>query len=271
MTTTSSDFLLPNFFIFGAWAGYVGCVACFGFARTVLVPKLLTKSFRERFQSLSEKETKNFYSLVPSAVHALVQVLFHPAWISLGFSQGHSEDRVHYFNDSWPAFFSGIFVGYLIGDYNMMGYKDLGPIFTLHHMSASLAWTVSNHLRTMQWYQCFLQFCEFSTIFLDFRQYVLTSGYPKNSTIATLANLGLFLSFFAVRVLPLPIILYRWITNDFSSLREVHGMTVAVANSLFLTIHVGLQSFWFSLMVKKLVATVAGKPWSASSSKKKEE
>jgi hypothetical protein len=266
MTTTPGESFLPPFFLYGFAAGFVGCVICFGFARAVLVPKLSTDSFRDRFQSLSTKEARNFYSLVPSAVHALAQVLFHPAWISLGFSLAHSEDPVNYYDDTWPAFFSGVFVGYLVGDFAILGPKHLGAIFSLHHLSASAAWILSNHLRTMQWYSSFLQFCEFSTLFLNYRQVLLTAGYPSSSSIATMASLGLFLSFFAVRVLPLPGIIYQWITKDFAALHEAHGMTVAAANTVFLTIHVGLQSFWFSLMVQKLVAVAFGKP-----SKKKEE
>jgi len=251
---------LPDYFIYGTMASYVGTVICFSLARKLVVPKLLPDAFRQRVEALSTKDRLNFYSLIPSTVHALIQIMFHPAWISLGYSPEHTADRVHYFDETWPSFFSGVFVGYLLADYSLLPADVLGTIFTVHHLSASACWILSGHSRIMQYYASFLQFCEFSTLFMNARQVVLTAGYSSSSSVASFSSLGLFVSFFLVRVLPLPKIVYDWLTTDCVSLYEKHGLYIAMAFSLFLTIHVGLQSFWFSLMVKKIIGIVAGKP-----------
>jgi len=251
---------LPDYFIYGTMASYVGTVICFSLARKLVVPKLLPDAFRERVEALTTKDRLNFYSLLPSTVHALIQIMFHPAWISLGYSPEHTADRVHYFDETWPSLFSGVFVGYLLADYSLLPATTLGPLFTVHHLSASACWILSSHSRIIQYYLSNLQFCEFSTLFMNARQVVFTAGYSSSTSVARFLSLGMFVSFFVVRVLPLPKLVYYWITTDCVSLYEKHGLYVAMAFSVFLAIHVGLQSFWFSLMMKKVIEMVAGKP-----------
>jgi hypothetical protein len=257
--STADDSFLPPFFLYGMTAGFVGVFVFFGLARDVLIPKLATKAFRERLSGLSRKDKNFLYITLPSMVHAIAHSFFHPAWISFGFSPEHNENRVTYFDDTWPAFFSGVFVGYLVGDLTVLGPKDLGPVYLIHHISASAIWTISASFRSMQWYASLLQFAEFSTIFLNIRQVVLTAGYPSSAPISLAASLSFFLSFLAARILPLPTLVRQWLTKDYDAMKEERGMTLAVCNSAALLIHVGLQSFWFFLMIKTIVGMAIGK------------
>jgi hypothetical protein len=174
----------------------------------------------------------------------------------MGYSAAHNANRVTHFDDGWPACFSGIFVGYLIADFFVCGPADLGPAYIVHHLSAIVIWTWVTCIGAMQWYASLLQFCEFSTIFMNIRQWVLTAGHPSSSPTAMVVSLLFFLSFFAVRVIPLPTLVYQWITNDFAKLSDEKGKAVAMASSSTLMIHVVLQSFWFMLMVKKIAKLV---------------
>jgi hypothetical protein len=249
--------VLPEFFLYGAAAGVVGFFFFFWLA-TIVLPNMTPPSFQEKVKALSPKDRYLLYTLVPSTVHALVQ-MGHPAYISLGFSAAHTADKVTYFDEKWPVLYMGVFVGYLMGDFCTLGPKILAPVFEIHHLAASACWTMSAHLHSMQWYASFLQFCEFSTFFLNYRQILLTAGYTSSDTEVTLASLGLFLSFGAVRVAPLPGIMYGWVTRDYGVFRDKNGQGAAAVCCLFFAIHAGLQTFWFGLMVKKLLSAVLGK------------
>jgi hypothetical protein len=257
--------VLPEFFLYGVAAGTVGFFFFFWLA-TVIIPNMTPPSFQEKVKALSPKDRSLFYSLVPSTVHSFVQ-MGHPAYISLGFSAAHTADKVTYFDEGLPALYMGVFVGYLIGDFLTLGPAILGPIFVIHHLAASACWTMSAHFHAMQWYASFLQFCEFSTFFLNYRQILLTAGYTSSDAKVTLASLGLFLSFGAVRVAPLPGIIYGWVTRDYFVFRDTNGPGAAAVCYLFFAIHAGLQTFWFGLMVKKLLSAVLG----GGKKKKKEE
>jgi len=263
-----SVFSVKPLFVYGTVSGFVGFYVVFYLMRDVLIPRLASASLQEKLASLAtRKERVFFYSTFPSMVHALVQSAFDPMYISLGYSQEHNDNRVTHFDPGIPAYFSGIFNGYLIADFIICGPKDLGPAYCLHHLSAIAVWTGSAYFGAMQWYASMFQFCEFSTIFMNIRQWVLTAGYPSSSPIGIAATLSFFLSFFAVRVLPLPSIVYQWPTTDYPRLSADKGTGVALFSGSALVIHVSLQSFWFLLMVKKIVQIVVG----GGKKKKKEE
>ncbi len=259
MSEQADAFNLPPFFVYGAAAGFIVTFASYFIAKDVVVARLITPSFRERVLALkTEKDRTFFYATFASMIHAIVQSLFHPAYIALGFSKEHNENRVTYFDNGWPSCFSGMFVGYLIADFFVCGPAALGPMYILHHLSAAGIWTWSSGFGAMQWYGSMLQFCELSTIFMNLRQWILTAGYPSGSPVELAISLSFFLSFFAVRVLPLPGLVYKWVTNDFKRLSAEKGSALALGSSSTLLIHVMLQSFWFMLMVKKIVRLVTG-------------
>lgn len=260
MTGISIDaniFDIPPMFLYGTASGFVGAYIVWFATQYVLIPKFLPQSFREKVDKLATlKEKKNLYSTFPSMAQALVQCSFHPLFIFLQLSPEHAANRVTYFDYGWPAFFSGIFVGYLIADFVYMGPVDLGAAYCLHHLAAIVSWVWMNRLGAMQWYASMLQFAEFSTILLNVRQWVLTTGYPSSSPMVKRVSLSFFLAFFVVRVAPLPCLIYLWLTNDFAQLSDEKGLPVAVLGSCSLTIHVLLQSLWFLMMVRKMVKMV---------------
>lgn len=255
----SLSFYLPPSFQYGVAAGFVGVYASYFMAKDVLIPKFGSPSFKEKVAALKPgKETRFFYATFASMAHAIVQSFFHPAFIALGLSAAHNENRVTYFDDGWPAGFSGIFVGYLVADFFVCGPAALGPMYCVHHLSAAIIWTWTSGFGAMQWYASMLQFCEFSTIFMNLRQWVLTAGYPSDSKTVLGISMAFFATFFGVRVLPLPGLVHKWISNDFAKLSDEKGKTLALASTSTLIIHVCLQSFWFMLMVKKIVKLVTG-------------
>jgi hypothetical protein len=250
---------VPPFFLYGVASGFVGTYAVFYGSKNVLIPKVATPSFKEKVAALKPGKEENFFlSTFPSMVHAIVQSFFHPAFISLGFSPEHMANRVTYFDAGWPACFSGIFVGYLLADFLIIGPKDLGLAYCIHHLSAIWIWTWGTCQGAMQWYASMLQFCELSTIFMNIRQWVLTAGYSSGSSVTLGVSMLFFLSFFAVRVFPLPKLVYQWVTNDYNQLAGEKGTPLALASTSTLLLHVLLQSFWFMLMVKKIAKLVTG-------------
>ena len=274
LSTTSSMLNLPPSFITGACVGVVGySISWFGFK--VALNTFSTDEFKDRIKKLDERARLNFLSLGPSTVHAVAQVI--GTYNTVFKSQSHLLERTKYFIDSSdngitnsnPTLYSGIFVGYLISDVVAIGIKNLGNVFVVHHISASAAWILVVYHRTMQWYSSFLQFNELSTIFVNLRQLLLTAGYTSSSTEVTISSLAMFIVFGAIRVLPLPWIIYNWITTDAYGVYEKVGTVPAILCSCFMAIHVCLQSYWFSLMAKKFISFLFGS--SKDKDKKKKE
>ena len=110
----------------------------------------------------------------------------------------------------------------------------------------------------MQPLAAFLQFNELSTPLLHLRQLLLYSGYTSKDSLLTVVNLSFFVLFGLIRFLPLPWILYHWITTDFMAIKDEVGMGGACALSLFVMVHVGLQGSWFMTMCGKLVGMARG-------------
>lgn len=152
-----------------------------------------------------------------------------------------------------PCFYMGFFVGYLITDTaSSPSLKVLGLPYAIHHISASMCWTFCASNRIMQHLASFLQFNELSTVFMNVRQVLLTAGYKSSDGIVTVVSLSFFALFSAVRVFPLPFLVYKWINHEFVSIRDEVGWGGAGLLSLFLATNVMLQGSWFALMVRKL-------------------
>ena len=78
------------------------------------------------------------------------------------------------------------------------------------------------------------------------------------------------ISFFIVRVIPLPWLVQYWITKDYHKLANEKGTPLAVANTMSLSIHVVLQTFWFLLMIKKMIGMIFGKKKKTRTATKKD-
>lgn len=110
----------------------------------------------------------------------------------------------------------------------------------------------------MQPLAAFLQFNELSTPLLHLRQLLLYSGYTSKDSLLTIVNLSFFVFFGLIRVLPLPWIVLNWITTDYIAIKQEVGLGGALALSLFVMVHVGLQGSWFMTMCGKLVGMARG-------------
>mmetsp|Transcript_12323 Transcript_12323/g.18074 ORF Transcript_12323/g.18074 Transcript_12323/m.18074 type:complete len:262 (-) Transcript_12323:202-987(-) len=246
---------LSHAFLIGAGASAIG------FGISLKITQLAVSCFpklQERVDKLDNKARKYFFVTGPSTLHSLVHVLG-----TGGFLLRLEKQSVTTFDDrlivdyGWtslgPAFYAGVFAGYLMADAVYLGIEDLGPMYVLHHFSAATNWTLCDYTRCMQFLASFLQFNEFSTIFMNARQVLLTAGYDSKGKHVMAASYVFFLSFFLVRVIPLPMIVYKWISNDFRVIKTEAGTPTAAFLSFCVLAHVSLQSTWFAMMLRKVL------------------
>lgn len=227
--------------------------------------KLCTKSFQEKVSNLTFEQLYHYHSLLPSTVHAVIQIVGTYYCVFYGDKDALVFDTAMFVNYGitgiGPSFYMGYFVGYLITDVIFApSLKILGYPFVVHHISAAMCWTYCASYRIMQPLASFLQFNELSTILMNLRQVLLTAGYTSSDPIVTIVSLSFFTMFAAVRVLPLPLVAHQWILRDFASIRDEVGLGSAMLLSVFLAVNVMLQGSWFSMMIRKLIGMITKKP-----------
>lgn len=257
---------LPESFLYGVAAGSLGFYATLG-ATQVMLQQVAPRFVEQRIMKLAEKPRYFFWVLGPSTVHGLVQVIGTVAFLPKMINDpivgaGDSIDTrlwVDYgLTGLGPSFYSGIFVGYLMADFAFLRPRKLGTQYVMHHLSAIVCWTMAQSLQSFQFVAQLLQFCEFSTIFMNLRQFYLTAGYDSSSKPVVWSSLAFFVSFGLVRVAPLPWILYQWLTQDFVLVRDNIGWGAALSFSAFFAVHTTLQVMWFRLMVQRVLAKFTG-------------
>ena len=96
--------------------------------------------------------------------------------------------------------------------------------------------------------QFILQFNELSTPLMNVRQVMLTAGYKSSDLPVTIISLLFFFTFGAVRFFPLPFIIRNWVGRDYSAIQNEVGTGAAMMLSVFVAVHVFLQSSWFLQM-----------------------
>lgn len=252
-----SNAIIPPHFLMGVGASIVTYYATYFTVDKLILPQFKSSALYQNMEKLTDAKRRSFLCIFPSTVHAAVHCFGLPAVIALGYSEGHNLQKIAFYDEIWPSFYQGFFAGYMIADYSKT-YKDLETAYVVHHIASCAAWFLSAYLRSMQWQTTLLQFCEVSTFFLNLRQFFLTSGYPSSGTTMTVTNLIFFLSFTAVRVVPLPMILREWATLGFHDMRAKDGFAMASVGTMFTLIHCALQTTWFAIMVKKLVQVLSG-------------
>jgi hypothetical protein len=241
----------------GVGASIVTYYATYFAVEKLILPQFKSSALYQNLEKLTPYKRTSFLCIFPSTVHAAVHCFGLPTLIALGYSEGHNLQKIAFYDEIWPAFYQGFFAGYMIADYAKT-YEDLETAYVVHHVASCAAWFLSAYLRSMQWQTTLLQFCEFSTFFLNLRQFFLTSGYPSSGTTMTATNLIFFLTFVAVRVVPMPMILREWVTLGFHDMRAKDGLAMASVGTMFTMIHCGLQTTWFGFMVKKLIQALSG-------------
>jgi len=256
-----SSYGISHSFLAGAATSVIG------FALSLKATDLATDYFpklKERVDKLDEKARKFFYCIISSTVHSFAQVFGTVGFLRRLYGQPviNFDNRliVEYgLTKFGPCFYNGMFVGYLLADAAHLGFKNLGPMYTVHHFMAATTWMAFEYTKSMQFSSSFLQFNEFSTIFLNLRQLYLTLGYTSKDKEVARVSYVFFFSFFLVRVLPLPILFHNWFMRDFQIIRNDVGMGVAGLYSMAYLCHAGLQSTWFIMMVRKILGTKSKK------------
>jgi hypothetical protein len=258
-TMTTELPLIPPYFIYGAASSIAVYYCSYWIGESVLIPRFGSSTLQKKLASLNEKKYINFVTTIPSTFHAVIQCIGFPVHLALGYSEAHNLNKIVHYDEYWPAYYQGFFAGYMVADFLKSGLDNLGPAFTTHHVAAVLAWTYSAYLRSMQWQTTLLQFCEFSTPFMNARQLLIMAGYDTNGSVMTWVNFLFFLSFGAVRVAPLPKILSHWVSDGYSDMKEKDGFVPAAIGTSFTVIHTCLQTMWFAMMIRKLMEVIRGR------------
>ena len=243
--------VFPPAFWYGAFAGAIGYSVSTWIGKWWFRSRASASFHKHVHTTLDTKQRESFFSLFPSTVHAVVQIV-GSAYVSLYGPYPAGKNPITYFDSRLlveygltgfgPTVFMGIFVGYLLADWQKIGTNNLGPLMTGHHVLASLCWTMCTSLQCMQWLAVFLQFNECSTLFVNLRQYLLTAGYASSSKEVIGASLAMFVTFGAVRVFPLPKIVYNWMTQDYTTLQHSKGTGPAIITTVFISFHVLMQT-----------------------------
>ena len=271
--------LPPPSFLYGLLAGAILTLLCRKLS-SILTGHFTTPSFQTRVKALNSNKLYHYHSLLPSTVHALVQivgtvgvVLHGRRGLDYDYDYDHDYDNRTTHDKSpsllfderslvtygltplGPAIYMGIFVGYLLADtLSAPSPSDMEYIYIVHHLAASLCWTYAACHRILQPYALLLQFCELSTPLMNARQLLLIAGYPSSSKSVMGLSLLFFATFGMVRVATLPYIIQGWVGRDYDAVGTVEGVgwRGAVGVSVFVGIHAVLQINWFGMMCWKL-------------------
>lgn len=219
----------------------------------------------ECYSRFSKGGRADWDSRLPSNVQAVIAVLgtYYPSLLSTVFL----EDRVNHWDPRlWvpygvtglgPTWFMGLFVGYLLADLVVVvkHWKevDMPAVNTIHHVLAVCSWSLSLHLHTMQWYACIWLMAELSTPLANLRWYLVRAGLRTNSNLYLFVGSWLFSTFFVVRILPIPFMI--WLFWQYDSVDAFHsGGPVALTWwSSMLLCNCALQWYWWSKMLQAII------------------
>merc|ERR1712196_503466 len=112
-------------------------------------------------------------------------------------------------------------------------------------MGAASAWTACASMRFYQWYGCFMMCAELSTPFVNMRWWLYQCDATSSKAYMYNAILMLW-SFFTVRILPLPLLVYNGLVRDSTATRDVGGQGLWLLLSAVHLINAAMQSYWFS-------------------------
>ena len=264
----------PPSFLYGFIGGAISYL-CLRALSPFLTSTFGTSTYQRHVNALDEAKRYHYHSLLPSTVHALVQIIGTYSFIFYGSGEEEIATASNYMSSSvtsfdelstvpygtthlGPSIYMGIFVGYLLTDVaSAPSLAAMGYPFVLHHIAASVCWTYCACFRVMQPVAMLLQFNELSTPLMNLRQVLLTAGYHSNDLYVTVSSVAFFVAFGAVRVAPLPVMVYNWIYRDFDAIRKTIGIGGAIFLSFFFAVNALLQCGWFCIMCQKLMGMVA--------------
>ena len=271
----------------GAVAGVGGYVVLYGASKIAHSLGFVPSSMRRAYEKLeSDGVRADWDARLPSTVHAIAAVLgsYSPAMLNAA----HTSSRVTHYDSRLfvdygvtglgPEFFMGMFVTYLLSDLSVMAYyafvrgeyaSNFWPSVA-HHVLASASWTAAISTKSVQWYGCFWMIAELSTVFVNLR-HMLYKCDLKSSAAYFYNGLAMTLSFFAVRVLPLPFTLFNFFSTDAAEMRAANGTGFAAFISFCVIFNAGLQSYWFGLMAKGALKVLLKGDEDAGEAKKKKK
>ena len=258
----------------GAAVGVGGYAVLYTASRLAHRLGLVPNRVKNAYDGLkSDGERADWDSRLPSTVHAIAAVLgsYFPSLLSTA----HTSNRVTHYDGRLfvdygitglgPEFFMGMFVTYLLSDLAVMAYyafvkgEKAGNFWpsVAHHVFASISWASAINLGTVQWYGCFWMIAELSTVFVNIRHILHACGL-KASSAYFYNGLAMTAAFFAVRVAPLPFTTYNFIATDAATIADHRGAPFAAFIAFCVLFNAGLQSFWFSLIVKGALKALRG-------------
>jgi len=252
------------------WGGIAGVVGYAIFYVLSMIAMPYMPRIKQYYAALTKGGRAEWDSRVPSCVHAWVVVLgsYYPAL----FSEDHLGDRVAYYDDRLfvpygvtglgPEFFMGLFVGYLAADLVLLlVYRDeidMYQIMIMHHVLAGASWVYMIGFHTMQWYACFMCLAELSTPLANLRWWLAKCRVSSSSMSYLLVGSWLFVTFFMARIMTLPFIAYNFVRYDAVKIQEHFKWEAVTWWSIALMVHCGLQSYWWGLMLRAIIAKFIG-------------
>ncbi|KAL3759803.1 hypothetical protein ACHAWU_007547 [Discostella pseudostelligera] len=262
----------PSSFLYGFIGGAISYLSSRALS-PLLTSTLGSSSFQRNVNSLDKAKRYHYHSLLPSTIHALIQIIGTYSFVFYGSGEessslSSSSSSVLSFDERTivpygtthlgPSIYMGIFVGYLVTDVICApSLSSMGYPFVLHHVAATICWTYCACYRVMQPVAMLLQFNELSTPLMNLRQMLLTAGYDSSGLSVTVSSVAFFVAFGMVRVAPLPSLVYNWIFRDYEAIRSAIGLGGAICLSLFFAVNALLQCGWFCIMCQKLMGMVA--------------
>jgi hypothetical protein len=226
---------------------------------------------RDCYSRLTKGARADWDSRLPSTVQAVLAVLgtYYPALLSIDFL----DNRVtHWDSRLWvpygvtglgPAWFMGLFVGYLLVDLLIIFQHwkeiDMPQVTTVHHVLAAFSWSLALALHTMQWYACFWLIAELSTPLANMRWMLVRAGVRTTSNLYLFVGSWLFSTFFVVRILPIPFVMFMFFLHDSKAALSSGGIVVFLWWSLVFIGNGILQSYWWSMMLQAIIRKCCGR------------
>ena len=169
-----------------------------------VVSPMLSSKFVSSYKSVQRKAYWN--TLLGSTVHAFIVIVL----VLVIHGGGYIDDYV--VSKSALGFFTlQLSLGYFVGDIAVVLAssqlrKDIGTI--AHHISSLLGIFLSLYYEGhLMYFPVFRLFAELSTPFVNLRWWLQETNTPKSSRWFILAAVGMTVTFFSTRILPIP---WQW-------------------------------------------------------------
>ncbi|XP_014666360.1 PREDICTED: transmembrane protein 56-B-like [Priapulus caudatus] len=185
---------------------FIICTASFAFCLLLqyVVNPMLTSAFMPKYKLLCYSDKLDWNSRVTSTIHAIIitvnclYVVIEPAvWMNPAMEYSRVLIAMCL-----------ICIGYILADTLVifMHWHYIGSIpFLVHHAATTTACAVTVITSWWTWFTALRLLAEFSTTFVNLRWFLQKLDIPKTSRIAVWNGLTLVASFFACRIMLIPV------------------------------------------------------------------